>query len=301
MARNNNEDIAHTGRFRRVLTIISIIFCLILFLLWRLDNPRAETIRLAIIDKFVPNFSFLITPLTTLQNIALDFRSYSDMFELNKELSKEIQQLKYWKEQATQWEAKYAKLLDLNRVKLDLKLTYTTGIVLADSGSGFRQNVLINIGVKDGIKNGWAATDGLGVVGRVTGVGESTALIMLLTDTSSKLAVSIQPSGENAIMQGDNTMFPTLELINKVDQISAGDRVITSGDGRVFPKGLLIGSVVTDSTGRKRVNLAADYKGLTFIRVLRMIPVETVQESDVLIGIEIMEKDFSEDKDTLND
>lgn len=301
MARNNNEDINYAGRFGRALATISIVFCLILFLLWRLDNPRAETIRLAVIDKFVPNFNFLLTPLTTLQNIALDFRSYTDLFELNKELSKEIQQLKYWKEQAIQWEAKYAKLLDLNRVKLDLKLTYTTGIVLADSGSGFRQNVLINIGVKDGIKNGWAATDGLGLVGRVTGVGESTALVMLLTDTSSKLAVSIQPSGGKAIMQGDNTMFPTLELINNVDQIAAGDRVITSGDGQVFPKGLLIGRVVKDSTGRKRVSLAADYKRLAFLRVLRMVPIETVQESDVLIGTEIIKKDLSEDKDTLND
>ena len=301
MARNNHEDSNYTGRFRRVLTVISIIFCLILFLLWRLDNPRAETIRLAVVDKFVPNFSFLLTPLTTLQNIALDFRSYSNIFELNNELNKEIQQLKYWKEQAIQWEAKYAKLLDLNKVKLDLKLPYTTGIVLADTGSGFRQHVLINIGTKDGIKNGWAATDGLGLVGRITGVGKSTALVMLLTDTSSKVAVSIQPSGEKAIMHGDNTMFPALELISKADRVGAGDRVITSGDGQVFPKGLLIGSVVKDSTGRKRVSLSADYKRLAFLRVLRMVPIETVQESEMLIGTEIIKKDSSEDKDTLND
>ena len=117
MARNNHEVSNYTGRFRRVLTVISIIFCLILFLLWRLDDPRAETIRLAVVDKFVPNFSFILTPLTTLQNIALDFRSYSNIFELNNELNKEIQQLKHWKEQAIQWEAKYAKLLDLNKVK----------------------------------------------------------------------------------------------------------------------------------------------------------------------------------------
>ena len=301
MARNNHEDNNYTGRYRRVLTVISITFCLILFLLWRLDNPRAETIRLAVIDKFVPNFGFILTPLTTLQNITLDFRSYSNVFELNNELNKEIQQLKYWKEQAIQWEAKYAKLLDLNKVKLDLKLPYTTGIVLADTGSGFRQHVLINIGENDGVKTGWAATDGLGLVGRITGVGKSTALVMLLTDTSSKVVVSIQPSGEKAIMHGDNTMFPALELISKPDRVGVGDRVITSGDGHVFPKGLLIGSVVKDSTGRKRVSLSADYKRLAFLRVLRMAPIETIQESEMLIGTEIIKKDSSEDKGILND
>ena len=60
-------------------------------------------------------------------------------------------------------------------------------------------------------------------------------------------------------MQGDNTRFPTLELIDKGDLVNAGDRIFTTGDGEVFPKGLLIGRVVRDSNGRERVNLAADY------------------------------------------
>ena len=284
MARNNNEDVNNASRIRRVLLGILVVFCLILFLLWRIDNSRAENIRLAILDKFVPNVSFLISPFTVLQNILLDFRSYSEIFQINQDLTKEIQKLKHWKEQAIQWEAKYAKLLNLNNVKLDPKLSYFSAMVLADSGSGFRQNVLINVGSKDGVKNGWATTDGLGLVGRITGVGKETSLVMLLTDTSSKIAVSIQPSGEKAIVQGDNTRFPTIELIEKEDLVKAGDRIFTSGDGEVFPKGLLIGRVVRDSTGRERVNLAADYKRLTFLKVIRTTPLEAVIESDSVIG-----------------
>ena len=188
------------------------------------------------------------------------------------------------------------KLMDLNNVKLDPKLNYFTAMVLADSGSGFRQNILINVGSKDGIKNGWATTDGLGLVGRVTGVGKETSLVMLLTDTSSKLAVVIQPSGEKAIVQGDNTRFPTLELIDKGDLVNAGDRIFTTGDGEVFPKGLLIGRVVRDSNGRERVNLAADYKRLTFLKVMRMTPVESVIESDAIIG-----EDATDNKETSDD
>ena len=168
--------------------------------------------------------------------------------------------------------------------------------VLADSGSGFRQNILINVGSKDGIKNGWATTDGLGLVGRVTGVGKETSLVMLLTDTSSKLAVVIQPSGEKAIVQGDNTRFPTLELIDKGDLVNAGDRIFTTGDGEVFPKDLLIGRVVRDSNGIERVNLAADYKRLTFLKVMRMTPVESVTESDAIIG-----EDATVNKETSDD
>ena len=296
MARNNNEDVNNSSRIRRILLSILVVFCLILFLLWRIDNSRAENIRLAILDKFVPNVSFLISPFTVLQNILLDFRSYSEIFQINQDLTKEIQKLKYWKEQAIQWEAKYAKLLNLNNVKLDPKLSYFSAMVLADSGSGFRQNVLINVGSKDGVKNGWATIDGLGLVGRITGVGKETSLVMLLTDTSSKIAVSIQPSGEKAIVQGDNTRFPTIELIEKEDLVKAGDRIFTSGDGEVFPKGLLIGRVVRDSTGRERVNLAADYKRLTFLKVIRTTPLEAVIESDSVIGENATEDKESSDE-----
>ena len=296
MARNNNEEVNNSSRIRRILLSILVVFCLILFLLWRIDNSRAENIRLAILDKFVPNVSFLISPFTVLQNILLDFRSYSEIFQINQDLTKEIQKLKYWKEQAIQWEAKYAKLLNLNNVKLDPKLSYFSAMVLADSGSGFRQNVLINVGSKDGVKNGWATIDGLGLVGRITGVGKETSLVMLLTDTSSKIAVSIQPSGEKAIVQGDNTRFPTIELIEKEDLVKAGDRIFTSGDGEVFPKGLLIGRVVRDSTGRERVNLAADYKRLTFLKVIRTTPLEAVIESDSVIGENTTEDKESSDE-----
>ena len=297
MVRNTNDEVNNASRVRRVLLVIFVVFCLILFLLWRIDNSRAENIRLAILDKVVPNVSFLISPFTVLQNIFLDFRSYSEIFEINQDLTKEIQKLKHWQERAIQWEAKYAQLLDLNNVKLNPKLSYFTGMVLADSGSGFRQNILINVGSKDGIKNGWATTDGLGLVGRITGVGKETSLVMLLTDTSSKVAVSIQPSGEKAIVQGDNTRFPKLELIEKGDLIKAGDRVFTSGDGLVFPRGLLIGSVVRDSNGVKRVNLAADYKRLTFLKVMRMVSVESIIESDALVGEgSIQEKEIFDDE-----
>ena len=73
----------------------------------------------------------------------------------------------------------------MNNLQLDPKLTHISSIVLADSGSPFRQSVLINVGMQDGIQDGWAAMDGLGLVGRISGVGSKTARVLLLTDTAS--------------------------------------------------------------------------------------------------------------------
>ncbi len=77
-----------------------------------------------------------------------------------------------WKEAALQLEQENARLLDLNNVRLDPRLTFVTGVVMADSGSPFRQSVLLNVGARDGIVDGWAAMDGIGLVGRISGVGQ---------------------------------------------------------------------------------------------------------------------------------
>jgi rod shape-determining protein MreC len=148
-------------------------------------------------------------------------------------------------------------------------LTHVTGVVLDDSGSPFRQSVLLNVGRRDGIQDGWATMDGIGLVGRISGVGTRTSRVILLTDSSSSIPVTVQPLGQNAVMSGDNSMLPTLDFLEHPDQIQPGDRVISTGDGNVFPAGLLVGQVAMGADKRLRVVLAADYERLEFLRVLR--------------------------------
>ena len=265
--RANNND--YTGPLKRLLTGVLLVCLLGLFLLWRIDSPRVERFRAQMVDRVVPSFEWAMAPVNGTINILRDFQSYQRIYQQNQELRRELQQMKAWKEAALQLEQENARLLDLNNVQLDPRLTYVTGIVLADSGSPFRQSVLINVGARDGIVDGWAAMDGLGLVGRISGVGERTARVVLLTDASSRVPVTIQPSGQRALVTGDNTKAPLVTFIETADQLRAGDRVRTSGDGGVFPPGLAIGHLAKDPGGRFRVRLAADYERLEFLRVLR--------------------------------
>jgi hypothetical protein len=93
----------------------------------------------------------------------------------------------------------------------------------------------------------------------------------------------VQPSGENALLTGDNTALPTLDFIESPENIRPGDRVVSSGDGGVFPPGLLVGQVAQASDGRLRVRLAADYGRLEFLRVLRSHPAERLEDGGALI------------------
>jgi len=242
---------------------------LAVFIMWRIDSPRIERLRADITDRIVPNMDWAMAPVTGTVNLFRDFQSHQRLAEQNQELRSELRQMRAWKEAALQLEQENARLLDLNNVQLDPRLTYITGVVLADSGSPFRQSVLLNIGARDGLVDGWATMDGIGLVGRISGVAQNSARVLLLTDANSRVPATIQPSGEQALVAGDNTGRPLVEFIENRDVVRPGDRVISSGDGGVFPAGLLIGALEVDRGGRLRVRLSADYERLEFLRVLR--------------------------------
>ena len=276
------EDFAQP--LRRILLGILVILLLALFLLWRVDSPRVERFRTALVDSVVPSFDWALVPVTKVVGMVEDFQSYTRIYEQNQELRRELQQMKAWKEAALQLEQKNARLMDLNQVRMDPKLTHVTGVVLADAGSPFRQSVLLNVGSRDGIRDGWATMDGIGLVGRIAGVGERTSRVILLNDSNSRIPVTVQPSGQKALLSGDNTPAPPLEFLENPDLVRPGDQVVTSGDGGVFPAGLLVGQVAQGSDRRLRVRLSADYERLEFLRVLRSHEIEPITDPGGLIA-----------------
>ena len=282
-ARTNQPE-EFTRPLRRVLVALVLLLLIAVFLIWRIDSPRVERFRSALVDRLVPSFSWVMLPVTHALAMVDDFQSYARLYEQNQQLRDELQKMKAWKEAALQLEQKNARLLDLNKVRLDPMLTHVTGVVLADSGSPFRQSGLLNVGARDGIRDGWATMDGIGLVGRISGVGERSARVILLTDANSRVPVTVRPSGQRGILSGDNSSLPALEFLEDPGAISPGDRVVTSGDGAVFPAGLLVGQVARDAEGRLRVILAADYQRLEFLRVLRSHRIEPITDAGALIA-----------------
>ncbi len=284
MAKDRSQRDEYTTPLRRLLLGIVVLCLLGIFLVWRIDSPRVERFRAQVLDTVVPSMEWAMVPVTALVNLSRDFQSYQRLSEQNQELRSELRLMRAWKEAALQLEQENARLLDLNNVRLDPRLTYVTGVVMADSGSPFRQSVLLNVGERDGIKDGWATMDGIGVVGRISGVGADTARVILMTDASSAIPATIQPSGQTALITGDNSAAPTVEFLENRELVRPGDRVVTSGDGGVFPGGLLIGQIAVDPGGRLRVRLSADFERLEFLRVLRFQSAPPITDSGDIVG-----------------
>lgn len=284
MARDGGDISKEFGRLmRRGLTVGLVILCIALFALWRADSPRIERMRMALADFATPSIELTARPIAAATSMVEDFENFTRVYEQNKALRQEIQRLRAWREAAQQLERENSQLRALNNLKLGERVGYIAGEVIADSGSPFAQSVLINIGARDGVVDGAAAVDGEGLVGRVVGVGQKAARLLLLTDFNSRVPVKVLPSGRRAILTGESTDAPRLSFLDAATGVAPGDRVMTSGDGGVFPPDLLIGEVAVIGEYGARVQIRADYERLEFVRVLRYQPSTRIDDPGGLI------------------
>jgi len=266
------QETALTRSVHRILLGLVVLASVFLLILWRSDNPRLERLRLSLADRLVPSMSLVNRPLELASEMSRDYRNFFDVYSENRELRREIQRLRAWRETARQLEEQNTQLRALNNVRLAPHSTFVTGDVIADSGGPFLQSALVNVGARDGVVDGSAAVDGNGLVGRVVGVGKHATRLLLLTDFSSRVPVLVQPSGLRAILAGDSTPAPVLEFLESPDEVNPGDPVRTSGDGGVFPPDLPVGRLIALPGGTWRVALSADYARLEFVRLLRYAP-----------------------------
>jgi rod shape-determining protein MreC len=82
-----------------------------------------------------------------------------------------------------------------------------------------------------------------GVVGRVTNVTPNTSRVLLLSDPSSRIGVTISRSRFMGYMRGQSTSHAVMEFFDKVPDVRRGDVVSTSSLSQLFPAGMPVGRV----------------------------------------------------------
>jgi rod shape-determining protein MreC len=105
--------------------------------------------------------------------------------------------------------------------------------------------LIIDRGAEDGLKSGQPAIvdDGI-IIGKIKSVRKNSAIVLLLTDSTSRLAVAIQGGGDIlGLLEGDRGLSMGISLIPQNEQVSLGDMVITSGIEAEIRRGLIIGTI----------------------------------------------------------
>jgi len=159
---------------------------------------------------------------------------------------------------------------------------YQAAAVIARDPSPFLQYVIINRGSDDGLRRGMPVVTQQGLIGRVAAITAGAARVQLITDPASTVNVRLEPSGAQAVLQGQLNGEIILDMIPQNANIQAGDLVLTSGLGGGFPANILIGQVSSirsraqDIFQRASVQAVADFGKINIVLVIvNFKPIDT--------------------------
>ena len=111
--------------------------------------------------------------------------------------------------------------------------------------------IILNKGVKDGVKIGMGVTVQEGVIGRVHSTSENYSKIISILNQKSSVSISHVKSGQNGSLKWDgvNYMFAIIKDIPNHANVSIGDTICTNGFSSTYPKGINIGTIFSFRKG----------------------------------------------------
>ena len=164
--------------------------------------------------------------------------SLSQLQEQNRELASLVIQLEEYRLE----NERLAALLGLSNA---YSLEATAAHILKTSVDSWNQTITIDKGTEDGVAVGMPVMSPNGLIGQIESVGRITSEVRLLTDPNSGVAVIIQGSRNEGVLNGSHSRLLYLTLISLDVPVSPGDAIMTSGAGGVYPKGIVIGEVTS--------------------------------------------------------
>lgn len=115
--------------------------------------------------------------------------------------------------------------------------------VIGRSAGHWWEQLTLGRGSRDGLNVGDVVTATGGLVGRITSVTPNTSRVLLLSDPTSQVGVTISRSRYMGSMRGQSGNRAVMEFFDKVPDVRRGDVVSTSAFSQMYPAGLPIGKV----------------------------------------------------------
>jgi rod shape-determining protein MreC len=236
--------------------ILCIIIAVIVAVMGRTHAFVFDSARGALSDWTAPALSALRGPLTALQNGIGGFANIFSVYSENAELRRENAELHKWQQVALSLEDRMRSYQQLLNAVPETRTHFITARVIGESSRPFVKTMILNAGSAQRVAKGQAVANERGLLGRIYVIGENTSWVILLTDLNSRVPVVIEPSHRRAILIGDNTPAPQLELDVGDGPVRPGDRVLTTADGGLLPPDVPVGMVTGTDAGARVVLFA---------------------------------------------
>ena len=258
------EALAHDGpdvpaiinRHRSFFVLVLVVAAQILLLSLQITrNNHVRLIRYWTVEVFDP-FERSLGGLMNVSSTA--YRTYGHLWhaeqenqELHIQLVAAQVQIQRLGEEAGETERLRALLDFRNQAGFQ---TVATEVIASSMGStsspGENSNaIFIDKGSDSGLTTDLAVITPEGVVGKILAIFPHSAQVLLITDPSSGVGVTLAQGRAQGILKGDSNNFCGLHYVMNEEVVNRGEAVVTSGLDQVYPKGLPVGTVVSAGDG----------------------------------------------------
>jgi rod shape-determining protein MreC len=255
-------------RKKKLFIILIGIIVLVVLIGFSLGNRS----KLSIGEQFVNDIIGMVqnvisAPVKFVANMVGNVDDIRNTYEENELLREKLAQYKgliYEVQEIKEENEELRKLVD----KADTIRSYNPiqATVTARSPERWIEQVTINKGELDGVKENMAVITADGMIGKIQSVSKQTSTVQLLTgfDEFNRISATISREKGNDIFglieeYDKDTNSLMLRIIEDSDQdLKKGELVVSSGMGGVFPAGLPIGKVkevIPDQYGLTRTAL----------------------------------------------
>jgi rod shape-determining protein MreC len=164
-------------------------------------------------------------------------------------LQREVLQLRTELSQEQLSKAEYRQLSSVLQLAGRGRYRIVAATVIA-MGQGYSQAVTLDAGTADGIKTGDTVLNGQGLIGTVTAVNAQTCAVLLATDATSVVGVTLATSGQIGWVTGpgktaSGSGLLKLQVLDENADLSAGEQLVTSASihDRPYVPGVPVGVI----------------------------------------------------------
>lgn len=177
-------------------------------------------------------------------NVRLAVESLVDRRDLRAEVERLEAELAAARQEARMLELEVQRLEQVLAVRRSQSpgVVATAPVVGGTLGDGLAR-LVIGLGSRGGVTVDMPVTVPQGLVGIVTDVGPSSAVVRTVLDPQSRVGVTVRGKGGQGIAVGDVGDRLRVTGFLEVEPVEVGDLVETSSRGGLFPLGVLVGTV----------------------------------------------------------
>jgi rod shape-determining protein MreC len=225
---------------------IVVVVTLVLF---KLPTRVAANLKLALGGLHLPLFGVSASARQLTGKAATSVASREDLNQQLEKLDKENKELRIRLNQADELARENARLRQHLGFAKQNPGKFKLARVIGRDPANWWRNIRIDVGSREGVSANLPVQTADGLIGRISDVGYTQSLVVLLGDPDCRVAVMIEDTRENGVIAPssasplDNTLVE-LGFLSRNSKLAPGQRVVTSGMGGLFPKGILVGQIV---------------------------------------------------------